>query len=43
MEKGTKLSKDQVNRINDLFESDLLYTVDEIDWGDVDTSNFKQD
>lgn len=43
MEKGTKLSRDQVNRINDLFEADLLYTVDAIDWDDVDTSNFKQD
>lgn len=43
MEKGTKLSKEQVNRINDLFEADLLYTVDAIDWDDVDTSNFKQD
>ena len=43
IEKGIKLSKDQVNRINDLFEEDLLYKVEAIDWDDVDTSNFEKD
>ena len=40
MEKGDKLSKEQVKRINAQFEADTLYKVDAIDWGVVDTSSF---
>ncbi len=41
MTNGIQLSKEQVHRINNLFENDLLYAVEAIDWGNVDMSNFK--
>ena len=40
-EKGEKLSKEQVDRINDQFEAETLYKVEAIDWDIVDTSDFK--
>lgn len=42
MEKGDKLSKEQVKRINTQFEADTLYKVDAIDWDVVDTSSFPE-
>ena len=43
VKEGQKLSKEQTNRINALFNQDLLYTVVDIDWDTVDTSNFSRD
>lgn len=42
MEKGEKLTKEQVKRINTQFEEDTLYKVEAIDWDDVDTSDFRK-
>ena len=42
IEKGDKLSKEQVKRINAQFEADTLYKVEAIDWDTVDTSSFPE-